>query len=150
VIFSNFWKKPKDAIDLSSIKIICDKNIDALPLQDLCASVGWAKREAVMIDKSLQNSIIVVTAWEHERLVGFARATGDGVFNATIWDVVVHPNYQRQGIGQLILRTLLKELDEAKVQLITLLAEPGQEHFYRKFGFITDAVNLRGMVRERG
>jgi aralkylamine N-acetyltransferase len=152
-MFSRLWKHNKDTADLSSIKssikISCDKNVAAKSLQDLCASVGWARREPAMIEKSLRNSIAVVTAWRDDRLIGFARATGDGVFNATIWDVVVHPNCQGLGIGQLIMRALLEELDAAKVQLVTLLAEPGQERFYRRFGFITDAANLRGMVRER-
>ena len=30
MIFSNFLKKHKDPVDLSSVKIICDKNVEAL------------------------------------------------------------------------------------------------------------------------
>jgi GNAT superfamily N-acetyltransferase len=149
MIFSKLWKKRKPAHDLSGVKLSCNKDLVAQAVQDLCVSVGWAKRDLVLITRSLQNSVAVVGAWHNGNLIGFARATGDGVFNATIWDVVVHPDHQGIGVGQLIMRGLLKELDNAKILLITLLAEPGQERFYKKFGFITDAANLRGMVRER-
>jgi len=31
---------------------------------------------------------------EQKKLIGMARATSDHAFNATIWDVLVDPNYQ--------------------------------------------------------
>ena len=34
------------------------------------------------------------------KLVGLARATSDGAFNATVWDVLVAPQYQGQGLGK--------------------------------------------------
>ena len=34
-----------------------------------------------------------------EQLIGCARATSDHVFNATIWDVLVDPEYQGQVSG---------------------------------------------------
>lgn len=39
---------------------------------------------------------------ETERLIGIARVTSDHVLNATIWDVVVDPAYQGQGLGKAI------------------------------------------------
>ncbi|ONI29167.1 hypothetical protein PRUPE_1G184800 [Prunus persica] len=34
-----------------------------------------------------------------KRHVAFTRATGDNVFNAIIWDVVVNPSFQQLGLG---------------------------------------------------
>eukprot|EP00976_Prorocentrum_cordatum_P103205 1193364-Prorocentrum_minimum.AAC.7 len=36
-------------------------------------------------------------------LIGLARATSDHAFNATIWDVLVDPGYQGQGLGKALL-----------------------------------------------
>ncbi|MBI4533156.1 MAG: GNAT family N-acetyltransferase, partial [Candidatus Melainabacteria bacterium] len=80
---------------------------------------------------------------------GFARATGDKVFNATIWDVAVRPNYQHRGVGRLIMTELLKELDADDIPLITLYADPGRDGFYKRFGFAVDPSGVRGMFRER-
>ena len=82
-------------------------------------------------------------------MVGFARATGDKVFNATIWDVVVRPQYQRRGVGLLVMRELLDELDSYEIPLVTLYADPGTDGFYKRFGFLTDPSGVRGMFRER-
>jgi len=84
-------------------------------VQDICASVGWSRREPVLITKALGNSLAVISAWDDQLIVGFARATGDKVFNATIWDVVVRPSYQRRGIGLLVMHELLKDLDEFQI-----------------------------------
>ncbi len=81
-------------------------------------------------------------------MVGFARATGDYVFNATIWDVAVRPSHQKRGIGKLLMVELLKDLDQYSIPLVTLYADPGTDGFYKRFGFSTDPSGVRGMFRE--
>ena len=38
----------------------------------------------------------------NQTLIGMARATSDHAFNATIWDVLVDPEYQGQGLGRML------------------------------------------------
>ena len=78
-------------------------------IQDLYLSVGWQYREHSGYKKSLlNNSVLVTTRLGNDKfLIGMSRATGDGIFNATIWDVAVRPDYQRQGIGNLIIKSML-------------------------------------------
>jgi ribosomal protein S18 acetylase RimI-like enzyme len=124
--------------------------------------VGWSRREPELINQALENSLSVVSIWVKvgtknslealsapEEMIGFARATGDKVFNATIWDMVVRPDYQRLGIGRLVMCELLKDLDQYKIPLVTLYADPGTDGFYRRFGFLVDPSGVRGMFRER-
>ena len=40
------------------------------------------------------------------RLIGMARATSDHAFNATIWDVVLAPEFQGQGLGKALCEQL--------------------------------------------
>lgn len=150
-MLSSIWRKqegPKED-PLRHIVIKNSLDVPALDVQDLCASVGWSRREPDLITKALSHSLAVVSAWEHGFLVGFARATGDKVFNATIWDVAVRPSHQRLGIGGLLLAELLKEIDKYDIPLITLYADPGTDSFYKKFGFFTDSSGVRGMFLER-
>jgi ribosomal protein S18 acetylase RimI-like enzyme len=118
-------------------------------VQEICASVGWSKRDPLLIAQALNNSLAVVSVWDKGMMVGFARATGDKVFNATIWDVVVRPSYQRLGVGHLVMRELLNELDQYEIPLITLYADPGTDGFYKRFGFLADPSGVRGMFREK-
>jgi len=102
----------KKEINLDKIKIKYDKDISSELIQDLYISIGWQYRDIQDIKNSLNNSVLVVTAWDEETLIGIARATGDGVFNVTIWDVAVKPIYQKQGVGKLILKSMLTKLDD--------------------------------------
>ncbi|MFA6208443.1 MAG: GNAT family N-acetyltransferase [Candidatus Obscuribacterales bacterium] len=126
-----------------------DKAVPPNAVQELCASVGWSRREPDLIVRALENSLAVVSIWDKEELVGFARATGDKVFNATVWDMVVRPDYQRLGVGRLVMCELLKELDEYSIPLVTLYADPGTDGFYKRFGFLADPSGVRGMFREK-
>lgn len=150
MVLSGIWKKQEGPRDepLKNLSIALDKNISPLQVQELCASVGWSRRDPVLISRALRNSLSVVSAWDKDVLVGFARATGDQVFNATIWDVAVRPAYQKKGVGRLLMAALLKDLDTYGIPLITLYADPGTDGFYKRFGFATDPSGVRGMFRE--
>jgi aralkylamine N-acetyltransferase len=80
-----------------------DRNIDLYELEELCDAVGWSRRPLRKVRKAIQHSFLVVSMWEqrgqYTKLIGFSRATSDHAFNATIWDVVVHPKFQGRGLG---------------------------------------------------
>ena len=149
MVLSGIWKRQEGKDDpLKGLTVSHEKTISPLQVQDLCASVGWSRRDPVLIAKALSHSLAVVSAWDKEVMVGFARATGDQVFNATIWDVAVRPSYQKRGVGRLLMVELLKNLDTYSIPLITLYADPGTDGFYKRFGFSTDPSGVRGMFRD--
>jgi ribosomal protein S18 acetylase RimI-like enzyme len=95
-------------------------------------SVGWMKHSNELIKKVFQRSDIVSLAVYDGQVVGVGRALSDGVFNATIYDVVVHREYQRNGVASLIMSDLLEQLKE--VSCVLLISTTGNEEFYRKHG----------------
>lgn len=151
MVLSGIWKKNDNSREPSpeNLKVSHDKYVPPEAVQELCASVGWSRREPELIVRALENSLAVVSIWCEGELVGFARATGDKVFNATIWDMVVRPDYQRLGVGRLVMNELLKELDTFPIPLVTLYADPGTDGFYKRFGFMADPSGVRGMFREK-
>ncbi len=126
-----------------------DKNIPASAVQNICESVGWAKRDSSLISLALENSLVVISVWENDHLIAFARATGDKVFNATVWDVVVRPSHQGRGLGRLVMKEVLRDLDVYNIPLITLYADQGTESFYERLGFLSDPTSAKGMFREK-
>ncbi|BDZ78496.1 GNAT family N-acetyltransferase [Claveliimonas bilis] len=71
-----------------------------------------------------------ITAYDNEILVGCLRILTDGYFFGTITELLVLPEYQRQGVGS-------KLLELAKENTPTMLyfgAQPGVERFYEKNG----------------
>jgi GNAT superfamily N-acetyltransferase len=102
-------------------------------IQTLYASVNWWPERMEEEIASVLQQAPAIGAWDGERLVGFARAISDQRFHAYIDDVVVHPAYQRLGIGQLVLERLLRDLQH--IQTITLFCHAELIPFYESSGF---------------
>ncbi|MGB7439813.1 MAG: ribosomal protein S18-alanine N-acetyltransferase [Coleofasciculaceae cyanobacterium] len=59
---------------------------------------------------------------------------------AHITIIAVHPNYRRQGLGQLLLYSLLEDARNRKLEMATLEVKPSNQaalSLYQKFGFTT-------------
>nr|QUE29692.1 Ycf52 [Erythrotrichia carnea] len=135
--------------NLVEIYLSTDKNIDLNELEKLCDSVGWIRRPLRKVKTAIENSFLVVSLFQEingsKCLVGFARATSDHVFNATIWDVVVHPELQGQGLGSILVYEIIKKLRYHEISTITLFADPEVIAFYKNLGFMTDPNGIKGM-----
>jgi ribosomal protein S18 acetylase RimI-like enzyme len=133
----------------SRIIFSTERDIDLYELEELCDLVGWARRPLRKVKKALQHSFLIVSMWEvngkKKRLIGFARATSDHAFNATIWDVVVHPDFQNRGLGKAMMRYMIKNLRSQDISNITLFADPHVLDFYRRLGFVLDPEGIKGM-----
>jgi len=54
-----------------------------------------------------------------------------------IWDVFIDPEYQRQGIGKLLMNSILTNPETKYVFNWFLMTEDAHE-FYKQFGFTSD------------
>ena len=103
---------------------------------------GRSKRE---LSRMLTRSQAVISAWQGSRLVGFGRATSDGVLRAVLWDVVVAGEHQGRGLGRRIVEALLQEPALQGVER-TYLMTTNSAGFYEQLGF-TAVENQRLMLR---
>lgn len=71
-----------------------------------------------------------ITAYDNERLVGCLRILTDGYFFGTITELLVLPEYQKQGVGS----RLLELAKENTPTMLYFGAQPGVEPFYEKNG----------------
>ena len=126
-----------------------EKDLDLYELEELCDAVGWARRPIRKVRIALQHSFIVLSMWEHRgsfrRLIGFARATSDHAFNATLWDVAVHPDFQGQGLGKAMMEEMIRELRKFDISNISLFADAHVVDFYNQLGFNADPEGIKGM-----
>jgi GNAT superfamily N-acetyltransferase len=101
-------------------------------------SVGWKEIKPERAKRGINNSVCFVAA-EGEKPVGLARLISDGGYVSAIFDVIVNPDYQKQGIGtelmKRVMRYIADDLGENENQMICLLAAKGKEDFYKRFGF---------------
>ena len=97
-------------MDCSHIQF-CDRKsvVDLTQLQALFKlGAFWAtERKIEDLNIAIENSEPVISVWDSQKLVGFARATSDGIYRATIWDVVIDPEYRGAGLGRKLVQTVL-------------------------------------------
>lgn len=121
----------------SHIQFCTDKSkVDLQQLQNLCnITAFWAKdRSLEKLEIAIAYSHPVVSVWDGPKMIGFARATSDGVYRATIWDVLIHPDYQRMGLGRKLVETILAHPQVNQVEKVYLMTTH-QQNFYKKIGF---------------
>lgn len=109
--------------------------------------MGFPRRDPAKVLIALENShsIVWVEDTRSSKPVAFARAIGDGVFNAVVWDVVVNPSFQGIGLGKVVVERLVDDLRSLGISNITLYAEPKVIGFYRPLGFAADPDGIKGM-----
>ena len=113
-------------------------DVDMDVILALYSSVGWTNytNNPSMLESSYHNSLKTLAAWSGDKLLGIIRAVGDGFSIVYIQDIIVFPEYQRQGIG----RKLIMSLDElySKVYQKVLMTDNTEKtiKFYESCGFV--------------
>ena len=107
-------------------------------LKELFSTVEWqVSRHIDRLSAAMYKYDNLITAWDGARLVGLVCSLDDGAVTAYINYLIVHPDYQRMGIGKELMRRILNEYrDFMRVELI---ADAGATEFYDKLNF--DAIN---------
>ena len=105
---------------------------------ELRASIGWDSKDEEVITEALNNSVIVKKVLENGKVVGMARAIGDGLYYLIV-DVVVHNEYQGKGLGKILINEIVKEVENrtkiGQKASINLVSMKDKEEFYEKCGF---------------
>jgi GNAT superfamily N-acetyltransferase len=121
--------------------------LDVDQLRRLYEQAPWARgRSKDGIVRMLANTDYYFTGWDGPRLVAFARVLTDGIYRATLWDVVVDAAYQGRGVGEGLMSVILAHPVLSGVEKFWLNTRDKQT-FYERFGFVSSS---QGMVRERG
>lgn len=83
--------------------------------------------------KIINKSSLVVGIFIGKELIGIGRALDDGVY-AFITDIIVDQNYQRKGIGTMIVKELCRLLNRKRIKVIHCSTDKGLIEFYKKSG----------------
>lgn len=115
---------------------------------ELFLTTGWNDKYQLSPEELIQvlrASWYTLSAYHGEQLVGFGRLLSDGVLHAMIYELIVAPEYQNQGIGGQILERLVLRCRQAGIRDIQLFCARGKRSFYERHGFIARPEDAPGM-----
>ncbi len=121
---------------------------DATLYYDLFATTGWNAGYGASpeeLDRANRTSWFLVSAYDDGRLIAFGRVVSDTAIHAMIYDMIVRPEYQRQGLGSRILEMLVARCRLEGIRDIQLFCAKGKEAFYRRHGFTPRPHDAPGM-----
>lgn len=130
-----------------------DNELDVNTYLFLRKSVGWKRLTEKQAEMAIKGSLLTVVAYDKYKPVGMGRIVGDGAVICYIQDLIVIPEYQEKGVGNLIMESLIDYVKEIQLPgtqiMLDLMCAIGRESFYKKYGFIarpTDKLGP-GMIR---
>ena len=114
--------------------------------------IRWPKPPSSEIHlRLLQQAYRVVLAVDDQtnRVVGFVNAISDGVLSASIPLLEMLPEYQMQGIGDELMKRMLRMLDN--LYMIDLTCDRRLQPFYGQFGmFKATGMMIRNFAHQAG
>lgn len=112
-----------------------EKKFTKEQVEQLFLSVHWISgKYPERLYKALMNSPTVLTAWDDDRLVGLIRVLDDTEMLAQIHYVLVHQDYQGNGIaGKMV--EMIKEKYKNFFYIEVMPEDKNNVAFYQKHGF---------------
>ena len=121
---------------MANVQIHYTKDVRAAEFAELMAAVGWGSAmdyDATKVSRSIDSYPFVAHARASDgALVGYVSAFSDGAFSTFVGEIVVHPQFQGQGVGSLLLAAV-----EAQYRGVPVYAKPfrDQKDFFLRNGY---------------
>jgi ribosomal protein S18 acetylase RimI-like enzyme len=116
-------------------------------LNELFATNNWKVDDLQKLQKSIKNAWCYITVRDkNNKLIGYVQVISDGILHAYILRLIVHPESRNNGIGTELMNEVMKIINKEKMKP-TLVAVPGKEKFYEKFGFKREINGLVAMLQ---
>ncbi|WP_037288370.1 GNAT family N-acetyltransferase [Saccharibacillus sacchari] len=117
------------------IQVLINPKLRREEVPDLREAVGWGRR-----DRDFPILFERCNFWagmknEKGELIAFGYVAGMGLQHGYMEDIIVHPDYQGQGIGKKLVVRLLEEAEAYGLEIVTLTFEEKNAKFYEACGF---------------
>ena len=117
------------------MQYIENQTTSAKAIGDLRRSVGWPGMDDYY-NNPLMTSYFHIACYDDDRLIGYVDTVSNGLTDAYIQDLMVHPDYHGKGIGTDLMNQIIARLKEKNIFMISVIY--GTEElasFYKRFGF---------------
>lgn len=116
------------------INYCSNKRLNESELRNLFNSVGWMSANYAGRMVTAFRKAEVISAYHGDKLIGLVEVLDDGELNAYIHYLLVHPKYQKKGIGAALIERVKKKYKD--YLYLTVICEKKENvAFYEKMSF---------------
>lgn len=104
----------------------------------LYKSVHWNSyvMDSEKLKESYDHSLFKLAAYHENLLVGMIRVVGDGISIIFIQDLLIHPEFQRRGVGTKLMKVVLEKYKTVRQKALLTDDRNAQKYFYRSVGLV--------------
>ncbi len=135
-------------------KVLKNSTVYPYEIASLREAVGWDRSEGIY-GQILKRQYAYYTVHIDSRLVGYLSVLSDGVADAFLLDLMVHPDYQRIGIGSSLVQRAVSDIKQEGIRCVQVTFDDRLEPFYKKCGFhifkggIIDFQNMKEDIDQK-
>ena len=124
-------------------------DLRAEDIVELRKILGWKDISVKQFKKALKNTMFKMSIKHNGQIIACGRLIGDYSCKGLLSDIMVHPDYQKQGLGKAIVTTLLDmtkdSLQEGELFQIEATPTLGNKDFYINCGMKYKPENQDGV-----
>ncbi|ADE56802.1 MULTISPECIES: GNAT family N-acetyltransferase [Aminobacterium] len=111
------------------------KAVTSSELRELYRFTLWGKSRSLEdIERMLEGTTMCFSVRHEEKLIAFCRILTDFIFRGSLWDIMVHPDFQGKGIGSALINYALTHPAIRAIPLIITYTSE-LEPFLTQYGF---------------
>ena len=111
-----------------------DAPLTGRQLAALCSQCGCHMTEEDFTE-ALYRAYFTISCWDGTRLVGFIQTVSNGITEAWLEDILVHPDWGGYGIGKNLVTRAIAELHAEGICSVSLHLPKALQDFYESLGY---------------
>lgn len=120
---------------METVAITRDGAVEPLEIEELRATVGWDAYRGHYTDIMPRHWCHYTVRENGGRLIGYLSILSDGVADAFLLDLMVHPAHARQGIGRGLVECAIRDVKAAGIRCVQVTFGDHLRAFYQRCGF---------------
>ncbi|WP_206871492.1 GNAT family N-acetyltransferase [Clostridium zeae] len=120
-------------------------------IKDIYKKESWNAylKDDEKLIRAFDNSLYILGAFDECKLIGFIRCVGDGEHILIVQDLIVEPEYQKNGIGTYLFKTIMEKYSKVRMfMVVTDIEDIVDNKFYQSFKLKKLAdMNMVGYIR---
>jgi len=118
-----------------TLEIKRDGPLEPVEVEELRAAVGWDACEGTYATVLKRHYAYYTVRARDGRLIGYMSILSDGIADAFLLDLMVHPDFQEMRIGSRLVTRGIQDVKEAGIRCLQVTFDEKLREFYARCGF---------------